>query len=139
MRCALIITLAVCVPQAAMAQDCVAPGPLSAREPAPLVAPVPPGPEVRPVLPECLAGLSSPDQENCPREEIAAYGRAVAAYTEALQAYVLAADRYANEAARRANAAIAAAREAREHADAAYAFAECEAGAILKDGAGPGN
>ena len=132
MKRVLILTLVGLLPQAAVARDCVAPAPLTALETAPLVAPAPPGPEMRPVVPDCLIGLTSPEQENCPREDIADYGRAVAAYTEALQAYVLAADRHANAAALRANAAVSAANHAREHADAAYAFAECEAGAILE-------
>lgn len=131
MRHALIVTFALLLPQAAGAQDCAVPAPLAALESAPLIAPAPPGPEMRPVLPDCLVGLASPDRENCPRADIAEYGRAVAAYTEALQTFVLAADRYANAAVQRANAAIAAANAARELADAAHAFAECEAGAIL--------
>ncbi|MDU8944559.1 hypothetical protein [Ovoidimarina sediminis] len=126
------MTLAVLLPQSALAQDCVAPVPLDIVGPEPLTAPAPPDPALRPVLPDCLAGLSSPEQENCPRDVIAAYARDVAAYSDALQAYVLAADRHANTANRRANAAIAAARDARDHAEAAYAFAECEADAILR-------
>ena len=93
-------------------------------------APVPPGDELRPVVPECLAGLTSANQENCSEAEIAAYKAAVDAYTEALNAYVAAADAHANAAVQFANGAVDYARNAQAHADAVFAFATCEAEAL---------
>lgn len=92
--------------------------------------PAPPDVALRPELPDCLRDLSGPEQENCPRDVIDAYGAAVAAYIAALQAYVTETNAYANAAARFANAAIDHAEAARSYADGALGYADCEAEAI---------
>ena len=94
------------------------------------VLPAPPDPALRPVLPDCLRGLSGPEQENCLRDEIAAYGMAVEAWFAALNSFVTNTNRFANEAAVFANSAIDYAQEARSYADVAFEFANCEAAAI---------
>jgi len=96
------------------------------------ILPAPPDPALRPVLPECLRGLSGPEQENCPRDEITAYGTAVETWVAALNSYVTNTSRFANEAAVFvfANSAIDYAQEARTYADVAFEFANCEAAAI---------
>ena len=85
---------------------------------------------LRPVLPACLSGLSDPKLENCPRDELAAFGDATAAWSDALHEYVNDTNRFANELAAYANSAIAYAQEARRHANAALNFAKCEAAEI---------
>ncbi len=95
-----------------------------------LVAPVPPELSMRPVRPDCLTGLSGPEQENCSRDELAAYGAAVEAWVAALNDYVTATNDFANKAAGYANNAIDYARRARAYADNALTFADCEAAAI---------
>ena len=92
--------------------------------------PEPPDPALRPIRPECLRNLSGPEQENCPRDELAAFGREVDVWVEALNAYVIATNRFANEAAVFANSAIEYARLSRQFADSALEFANCEAAAI---------
>jgi hypothetical protein len=95
-----------------------------------VTAPAPPDPSLRPVVPECLQGLSGPEQENCARDEIAAYGAAVEAWVAALNAYVSDTNQFANDAAVFANAAIDHAQDARTYADGALEFANCEVGLI---------
>ena len=97
-------------------------------------APAPPVAAARPALPACLQGLSGPEQENCDREVLAAYGAAINAWIADLDRYVRETNDYANAAARRANAAVAHAVEARDVADAALGFAQCEAEAIRNPG-----
>lgn len=96
---------------------------------APLEFSAAPPPELdlslRPVLPDCLRGLSGPEQENCPQGVIAAYGSAVEAWVAALNGFVSDTNRFANEVVVFANSAIA-----RNYADAALDFAYCEAAAI---------
>ncbi len=85
---------------------------------------------LRPVVPTCLQGLAEPSQENCPRDELLAYGAAIEAWAAALNEFVTETNRYANQVTVFANSAVGFAREARRHADAALGFAECEAAEI---------
>ncbi len=85
---------------------------------------------LRPVIPECLVGLTDPKLEDCPRDGISAFGTAVKAWSDALHEYVNDTNRFANELTNYANRAIVYAQEARRHADAALDFANCEAAEI---------
>lgn len=93
--------------------------------------PAPPNPELRPTLPNCLRDLSRPRYENCPREELARYGKEVDEWIATLNAYAKATNQFANELAGFANSAIARARHARNFADSALEFRNCEVSAIL--------
>lgn len=97
----------------------------------PAQPPMPPDPELRPSLPECLRGLSRPGDENCPREELARYDREVEEWVATLNAYAIATNRFANELAGYANSAVENARHARQFADSALAFRDCEVSEIL--------
>ena len=110
-----------------VAADCVAPPPPQVEGAAAGAPPELSLAELRPVIPDCLAGIDAPNQENCSAEEIAAYADAVKRYQSALQAYVSQADRYAAESVARANAAVARAEAARSYADAVFDYATCEA------------
>lgn len=92
--------------------------------------PAPPDPATRPVVPECLANLSNPVQQNCTPDVIKAYSASIAAYGAALQAYVEATNAYANDTVDFANAAADHARRARAFADGALDWARCEVDAI---------
>ncbi|WP_299752337.1 hypothetical protein [uncultured Boseongicola sp.] len=92
--------------------------------------PAAPDVTLRPVLPTCLRGLSGPEQENCPREELTKYGEEVDEWVEDLNDYATATNRFANQAAEFANSAIQYARHARGFADSALEFRNCEAEAI---------
>jgi len=107
--------------------ECRPPAFTAAVPPSVPVAPTPPDPGLRPEIPACLAVIDRPEQENCPRDVLAAYADAVDAWAAALNAYVAATERFANDAVEAANAAIDHARAATRHADAAVAFANCEA------------
>ncbi len=90
-------------------------------------APPPADLALRPELPECLQGLSAPNQENCSADEIRAYADAVDAWDSTLRSQVGDADAYANAAAAAANTMIGQAEAARRFADATFAWAQCEA------------
>ncbi|MEO1154668.1 MAG: hypothetical protein AAFX59_12490 [Pseudomonadota bacterium] len=93
-------------------------------------APVPPAAALRPVTPECLRGLESPNQETCTDAEVAAYSASVEAYVAALNTYLAEADSYARAAADHANAAVIHAQSAQAQADAVFAYVTCEAEAL---------
>ncbi|MBT8459456.1 MAG: hypothetical protein KJN60_07310 [Boseongicola sp.] len=93
--------------------------------------PEPPDLELRPKLPNCLRDLSRPEQENCPREELARYSKEVDEWIAELNDYATATDRFANEVARFANSAIQQAHRARDFADLVHEFRSCEVSAIL--------
>ena len=103
---------------------------LQSQPPAALAPFSEPDPGARPALPACLENLAAPNQENCPRDEIAAYSAAIVAYSAGLQARVDASNDYANAAADHANAAIDHAEATRAHADALLEWAQCEIKAI---------
>lgn len=97
---------------------------------APVFDATPPAPldiGLRPRTPACLQGLASPEQQSCPRDELADYARSVEAWGDALNRYVRETNDYANAAARHANDTVEFATGARGHADASLAYAECEA------------
>lgn len=96
----------------------------------PLAVPAAPDPELKPVRPACLADITSPEQESCPRDVLAAYAAQIDAWVAALNAYVVETNAYANAAAERANAAVDHALGARAFADAALDYANCEAAEI---------
>ncbi|MEM0948890.1 MAG: hypothetical protein AAGK37_15930 [Pseudomonadota bacterium] len=77
-------------------------------------------------MPECLRGLTAPNQESCSAAEISEFADAVDAYNAALQDFIADADRYASDSVAFANAAIKRANAARDYADDVFAFAECE-------------
>ena len=97
--------------------------------------PAPPDPALRPVVPSCLQGLSSPDQENCPRDELATFAQEIDIWAEALNTYVTETNRFANELAAFANSTVEYAQLSRTFADAALDFAKCEAEALILPGA----
>lgn len=125
-RVAILTAVSAAVLAGPIRADCPPAGFGSALPETMLTAPVLPDPTSRPVLPECLSGLSDPIQQNCSTEEIEAYSAAIAAYSTALQAYVEATNRFANDAVRFANAASDFAGEARRYADSALDWARCE-------------
>ncbi len=133
-RCisALAIGLAL-LPMAASA-DCGAPPGADLTDIAIPAAPPPADLALRPELPECLQGLSAPNQENCTPDEIRAYADAVDAWDTALRTQVSEADAYANAAAAAANAMIGRAEAARRFADATFAWAQCEAEQVRAQG-----
>lgn len=97
--------------------------------------PEPPDPALRPNVPDCLRGLASPDQENCPRDDLAAFAEEVEIWAEALNRYVTDTNRFANEAAVFANSAVDYAQRSRQFADDALDFAKCEASELVPPGA----
>ena len=126
----LVAALVVATAAAPAMADCVTDGFAQTLPDFTATAPAPPDPALRPVRPDCLRGLSGPEQENCPREDIASYSAAVEDWVAALNAFVTETNRFANEAALHANAAIDQAQAARTYADEALDFANCEADAI---------
>ncbi len=92
---------------------------------------MPPDPSLRPTLPDCLRGLSRPEEENCPRDELARYGKEVEDWVALLNDYATATNRFANDAAAFANSAVESASRAREFADLAFEFRNCEVSKIL--------
>ena len=95
-----------------------------------LQPPPAPDPMLRPILPECLRGLSGPEHENCPRSDLAKYGEEIDKWVEELNDYARATNRFANQVAEFANSAVEYAEQARVFADTALQVRDCEARAI---------
>ncbi len=128
-RTAWLAGILACAVPMAVAADCVPPE-FAGTPPAVTALPAaPPDPSLRPALPACL-DVSSPNQESCTPEQIAAYGAAVETWEALLTEYVAAANAFANQAVADANAAVRYAQDAGPFADQVVAFAICEADEI---------